>query len=100
MSQDYSMIGEGSQNISFWIKASTRASSNELLWEKRFPIKLRVKAAPVEGQANEMIRALIAKRLKVPRPSVSIRFGTKSAFKKICIVGLSKDKLMKSLDAI
>jgi uncharacterized protein YggU (UPF0235/DUF167 family) len=51
-------------------------------------LKARVRAAPVEGEANAALEALIAKALGVPRSRVSVARGTTQRLKTVEIEGL------------
>lgn len=50
-------------------------------------LKVRVRAAPTEGQANAALIALIAKTLDVPRRKVTLAAGETSRIKRIEIEG-------------
>jgi uncharacterized protein YggU (UPF0235/DUF167 family) len=51
-------------------------------------LKARVRAAPVEGEANAALEALIAKALGVARSQVSVAKGTTQRLKTVEIEGL------------
>lgn len=46
----------------------------------------RVKSAPVDGKANEELRALIAARFAVPRSRVTIKSGAGARIKTVRIL--------------
>jgi uncharacterized protein len=52
-------------------------------------LKVRVKAAPVDGRANEELLALLAERLNVPRVSVHIQSGHGGRRKVVRVTGLA-----------
>ena len=56
-------------------------------------LKVRVRARPVEGEANAALIQLLAKSLGVPRSSVSLARGGQSRLKMIEVVGLDDDDL-------
>ena len=56
--------------------------------EGRPVLKVRVRARPVEGEANEALIRLLAKALGVPRSSVFLARGGQSRLKMIEVVGL------------
>ncbi len=56
-----------------------------------------VYAPPVEGQANAALIELMAKRLSVPRASVSIVRGETSRTKRMRIDGIELSELWKRL---
>jgi uncharacterized protein len=59
----------------------------EVLADGRAVLKVRVRAAPVEGEANAALLALIAKTLKLPRRAVALTGGETSRIKRLTIAG-------------
>jgi uncharacterized protein YggU (UPF0235/DUF167 family) len=55
---------------------------------------IRVTAPAIEGRANESVSRLVAKRLRVPRSSVTIIRGQRSRDKVIEIDGLDHPTLL------
>jgi uncharacterized protein (TIGR00251 family) len=53
-------------------------------------LKARVRAAPIEGQANAALIALIAKTLDVARSKVTLAAGESARIKRIAIEGDGK----------
>ena len=60
-------------------------------------LKFRVRARPVEGEANEALVKLLAKALGVPKAAVSVQRGGQSRTKILDIVGLSEDEAKSRL---
>lgn len=61
--------------------------------EGRPVLKVRVRARPIEGEANEALIRLLAKRLGVPRSDVSLPRGGQSRLKMIEVAGLDEADL-------
>jgi len=59
--------------------------------EGRAVLKVRVRARPVEGEANEALIKLMARVLGVPKSAVSIQRGGQSRTKMVLIESLSED---------
>lgn len=55
-------------------------------------LKVRVRARPVEGEANEALIQLLAKALGVGRSTVVLQRGGQSRTKMIEVSGLSEDE--------
>ena len=53
----------------------------------RAVLKVRVRAAPVEGEANEALRRLVAKELGVAPRQVSLAAGATARVKRLRIAG-------------
>jgi hypothetical protein len=59
----------------------------ELLADGKPVLKVRVRAAPVDGEANEALVHLLSRTLGVPRRDVSLDAGATARVKRIRIVG-------------
>ena len=60
-------------------------------------LKVRVRARPVEGEANTDLIKLLAKTLRVPKSSVTLDRGGQSRTKMISVAGLSDDEARNRL---
>jgi uncharacterized protein (TIGR00251 family) len=60
-------------------------------------IKIRVKAPPVDGAANEELIRFLAKRLGVPRSLIRLVSGASSRQKRITIDGMTPEDIARSL---
>lgn len=60
-------------------------------------LKVRVRARPVEGEANVALLKLLAKALGVARSAVSLDRGRQSRLKMIRVEGLTDDDLKARL---
>ena len=68
--------------------------------EGRPVLKVRVRARPVEGEANEALIRLLAKALGVPKSAVAIHRGGQSRTKILVIEGLSEPELKARLTGL
>lgn len=68
--------------------------------EGRPVLKARVRARPVEGEANEALVKLIARTLGVPKSAVAIQRGGQSRTKILAIAGLSGDEAKSRLTGL
>jgi len=62
-------------------------------------LKVRVRARPVEGEANEALIRLLAKALGAPRSSVSLARGGQSRLKMIEVAGLDDAEVRARITA-
>jgi len=60
-------------------------------------LKVRVRARPVEGEANEALVKFLARALGVAKSAVSVQRGGQSRSKILEIVGLSEDEVKSRL---
>lgn len=65
--------------------------------EGRSVLRVRVRARPVEGEANAALLKLLAKTLGVPKSAVSLERGGHSRTKMIAVIGLATDDLRRRL---
>lgn len=68
--------------------------------EGRPVLKVRVRARPVEGEANAALLQLLAKALGVPKSSVTLGRGGQSRTKMISVAGLSDEDLHARLHGL
>ncbi len=74
-----------------------RASKTEVVGRHGDAIKVRVKAPPVDGAANEELIRFLARRFKVPRKAVKLVSGSSSRHKQIAIEGVTATEIVESL---
>ncbi|WP_292054290.1 MULTISPECIES: DUF167 family protein [unclassified Brevundimonas] len=65
--------------------------------EGRPVLKVRVRAQPVEGEANAALIALLAKVLGVPRRHVNLSRGSQSRLKMVEVTGLNDAEVRERL---
>lgn len=63
-------------------------------------VKARVRAAPVDGQANAALEVLLAKAMKTPKSSVRVARGASARIKTVEIDGLEPDDCAARLAAV
>ena len=86
------------------VRVTPRASRDaiegvEALADGTSVLKVRIRAVPAEGAANDAVRRLLAKALRVPAGSVTLSAGATARIKTISIKGESAG-LAASLAAI
>lgn len=89
-------IKEDEKGIIFKVRVQPRAAKNQISGLYGDALKLRVTSPPVEGEANEACRALLAKVLKVPRGRVELVKGETGRNKVIRVSGISKEQALKA----
>lgn len=87
-----------------FVKLQPGASADRIEgWEAdpdgRAVLKVRVRARPVEGQANEALVKLIADALDLPRGQVTLARGDRSRLKRLTVPGLDEDEMKRRLGA-
>lgn len=85
------------------IKLTPRANADRIDgWDVdpdgRPVLKVRVRAQPVEGEANAALCALLAKGLGLPKRAVTLARGGQSRLKMIEISDLTEDDVRRRLE--
>jgi uncharacterized protein (TIGR00251 family) len=80
------------------VRLQPRAARDEIVGERAGALVVRLTAPPVEGQANEALCRLIARRLGVARSRVSLLRGARSRDKVVQVEGLSSPEIARALD--
>jgi uncharacterized protein YggU (UPF0235/DUF167 family) len=63
----------------------------EYLADGRSVLKARVRAAPVEGEANEALQRLIARELGIAPRQIELTGGGTARVKRLCIAGNTRE---------
>lgn len=79
------------------VRVTPRSGRDEVVGWQDGMLRVRVRSAPVEGQANEALRRLIAKRAGVPPSAVEVVGGATSRTKSVRIAGLSEAEAKERL---
>lgn len=82
--------------VIFSIRVTPRAR-REALTLSDGQLRAWVRAAPVDGAANDAVIALLAERLRTPRRDITILRGETARQKQIAITGLTTDTLRQRL---
>jgi uncharacterized protein len=81
------------------LRVQPRSRRNEIVGERAGALLVRVTAPPVDGEANEAVRRLVAKRLGVPAGRVAVVRGESSRDKLVEVAGIDDDELRRALSA-
>ena len=86
-------VSESKDGIVFQVRVVPRSSRSEVAGVQGDSLKIRLKAPPVEGRANEECIRFLAGLLGVKKDRVRIVSGLKSKTKTIAVSGLQKKDL-------
>ena len=67
------------------VKVQPRASKDEIGEVLSDALKIRIKAAPVDGQANSHLVAFLARLFKVPKKHIEVLSGHSSRNKRLLV---------------
>ncbi|MCH7874006.1 MAG: YggU family protein [Gemmatimonadetes bacterium] len=79
------------------VHVQPRAAKTEVAGLHGDAIKIRLKAPPVEGAANDALIRFLAKKLGVPRHAVRIVSGATSRTKRVSVDGIELPEVMNRL---
>ena len=79
------------------VRVTPGGKRDEIIGWQGSALRVRVRAAPEKGKANDAVCALIAAALSAPRRSVLVERGQTSRDKLLLIDGLSEDELTSRL---
>jgi uncharacterized protein (TIGR00251 family) len=77
--------------VTLVIHVQPRASRTEVAGRHGDAIKIRLRAPPVDGAANDELIRFLSERLDVPRHSVQITSGETGRRKRVTVTGAPAD---------
>jgi len=90
-------VSETAEGVTLAVKVVPRAVRNEVVGWEGDALKVRLKAPPVEGRANEALIGFLAKTLGVARSQVEIVRGDTSRHKRVRVRGVSASSVWRAL---
>ncbi|HEV8190930.1 MAG TPA: DUF167 domain-containing protein [Ktedonobacterales bacterium] len=94
--REVSVVREERGRLLVAVRVTPRAARDDMALEGD-RLCIRLHAPPVEGAANAALIELLAKRLGMPRRSVTLERGETSREKVLAIAGLSANEFWKRL---
>jgi uncharacterized protein len=79
------------------IRVTPRASRDEVVGWQDDALRVRLRAPPVDGRANESLRRLLAERLGMALSAVQIVSGETSRVKRVRVEGVSEAEVRQRL---
>src|SRR5215831_17538723 len=79
------------------VEVRPRAGRDEIVGWRGDHLRLRVRAAPADGAANEAVRTLLAARLGCARSQIEIVQGHATRTKIVRVVGLASSEAARRL---
>ena len=79
------------------VKVNPRSHKDQCISLEENLLKVRLRALPIEGKANEALIAFLASILAIPKSKISLRKGKSSKVKELLIQDLSPEELQSKL---
>lgn len=97
---EHGCLSQGKDGIYVNIYVQPRASKNCFAGIHDGSIKLRITAPPVDGKANSMIIAILAKLLHTPKSNISLSSGQQSRRKRFKIIDSALADILVALGKV
>ena len=98
MAEDY--VRETPQGVVLMVMAAPRSSKTEIVEIQQDRVKIKVKAPPVDGEANSALVEYLSKTFKIPKKSVILEKGQTGKQKSFLLLCLSKTIVCQTIGAI
>ena len=91
-------LHNGKMGAAITVRVMPRSGRNEISEiQEDGTIKIRLKAAPVEGQANKALIEFLSEILDIPKSKIEIVAGQSGRDKLITILDLDSDSVQKKI---
>jgi uncharacterized protein (TIGR00251 family) len=83
-------ITEKDGQVYLAVRVQPKASREEIRFEADGRIRIALTAAPVDGEANNALKAFLSKRLGIPKRAIEVASGEKSREKRLVLEGITR----------
>lgn len=91
------MLKETREGVILPIKVIPKSHCNEIVGWENEELKVKIRAVPEKGNANEALIRFLAKFFNLSSSHITLIYGLTSRHKRICITGLTLDKINEAL---
>jgi len=82
------------------VKVVPRAGKDEIVGWLEGALKIRIQAPPEDGRANRALEELLAEALGLKKNAVTVAAGRGSSRKRVEVVGLTRDEIVRRLGGV
>ena len=82
------------------VKVVPRAGKDEIVGWLEGALKIRIQAPPEDGRANRALEELLAGALGLKKNAVTVAAGWSSSRKRVEVVGLTRDEIVRRLGGL
>ncbi len=93
-------LKESNGAVSFQVRVVPRANKSEIVGVEGDALKVRLKAPPVEGKANDALVKFLAERLAVSKSQIEILSGHTSRTKVVRVRGIQASRLQAVVSSV
>lgn len=80
-------VSESRLPAEFWVKVTPRSSRNEVIGWAEQVLRIRIRAAPVDGKANARLIEILSDYSGLPKSAFVLKRGHKSRMKLVHVKG-------------
>ncbi len=91
------LVRSSSKGALLSVRVQPRAGRDEIIGPHGDTLKIRLKAAPVDGAANKALLKFLGKQLRLPPSSIQILRGHSGREKLLCFSSLKEEALKDRL---
>ena len=100
MNNERKWLQETKDGVVLTVKAVPRAAKSEIAGVDDEWLRVRIKAPPVDGKANEALVKFFAEFFSLPKGAVSIISGDTARLKRVKISGVTAGKAFLAIPAV
>jgi uncharacterized protein (TIGR00251 family) len=93
-------LREGHGFCTLTIKMIPRSSQNKVIGVENGALKLKLTAAPIEGEANKAVIDFLSKWLRKPKSFIELMKGQQSRHKLVRFTGLKAAEILEALQKL
>jgi uncharacterized protein (TIGR00251 family) len=80
------------------LRVTPRSSKNEVIgWDEQGTLRVRIRAAPVDGEANAELVSWLSKKIGLPKKAIRLVHGESGRLKTLEITGMTEAELKGAL---
>ncbi len=93
---------EQSDGVYFWVKATPQSSKNEIIGieqvqDQQYAIKIKLKAKPIDGAANEALIKYLSEKLGIRTQQITLLSGQTARIKRLKCEGMTRDVFLEKM---
>ncbi|NNM43236.1 MAG: DUF167 domain-containing protein [Chlamydiae bacterium] len=94
------MFQESAKGVTLSIKVLPKSSFTGYVGFENGVLKVKLKAVPEKGKANEELIAFLSSSLRIPKSKILLLRGETSKQKTVCFLGMKKEEVEKLFEKI
>lgn len=89
---------DSSNSFSISVKVTPKSSKNEIVGWENDELKIRLRAVPEKGKANELLIEFLAKTLHIAKSQITLVSGATSRHKRLKIDNMEKERFLDLIE--